>query len=449
MALAGSRGLEDMGVEDSEQVRTAAPQTLPPVHEAWLPREHSLHRPRHSKHQPTALTCALIFFCVPILLLIVGVRPEAIENRRLASFPSPADGWDFFTGLSPWATDYLPLRGDAVSIEDWVSRSLFGEPPPLGQQEQSSGPVQGPVSPPEGDRDGQESAGFPSVIEGKDGWLYLGDDVRRACQPKRSMDEVMGSLRKLRSVVEGSGRKFVLIVAPNKSTMVPEFLPDRYAGASCSREVRSEFWQRVVLEGGAIDVRSVLGPAAARVGSPLYSKSDSHWTFVGAIAMTASIAEHIEPGVTATWQVKPSTMTRRAGDLPPLIGRDDRDELRAYELAPDGQNVLSRLAARPFREPLDLNQAVTKGVVGSSVGMVADSFSLPATSYLAGGFSNLTIVHTDIVGGDPVRMGAMLASKDVVVVEAAERSLVGGVYPMLDDKVIDAIAAELAKRPLP
>jgi alginate O-acetyltransferase complex protein AlgJ len=433
-------------VNDSEQSRVATQQTLPPVHEAWLPREHSLHRPRHAKRQPTALICALVFFCTPLLLLILGVRPEAIENRKLASFPSLGDGWEFFARMSPWATDYLPLRGDAIGAEDWISRTLFGEPPPLGTQNKNQGP--GVVAPPasQDDRE-QQAAGFPTVIEGKDDWLYYGDDISLACKPDRPLDETIAAIGKLRAAVESSGRKFVLIVAPNKSTMVPEFLPDRYAGATCSREARSEFWQRIVVDSRAVDVRSVLYNGANNIGAPLYSKMDSHWTFAGAISMTAAIAEHIERGVTATWKVTPAKLTDRPGDLPPLLGQKSSDKLQSYDLAPDGQKVLSKLIYPTFNEPLEFTQPASKGVVTQSVGLVADSFTLPATPYLAAAFTNISIVHTELANADPGRMGAMLATKDVVVVEAAERSLVGGRYPLLTDNAINAIAAELAKAP--
>ena len=75
---------------------SARPQprrSLPPVHESWLPSEHPLHRPRHAIRQRTSLICAVVFFCTPLLLLLLGVRVPNIENRQLAAFPSPGDGW--------------------------------------------------------------------------------------------------------------------------------------------------------------------------------------------------------------------------------------------------------------------------------------------------------------------------------------------------------------------
>src|SRR5207248_2135985 len=112
---------------------------------------------------------------------------------------------------------------------------IFGEPPKLGDQGTNEGPVQGPVAPSEGDkdRDRVRAHGFPKVVEGSDGWMYLGYDMLGACLPEMPLNEVIDGLRRLRSVVESSGRKFVLVVAPDKTTMVPEHLPPNQIGDAC------------------------------------------------------------------------------------------------------------------------------------------------------------------------------------------------------------------------
>jgi len=118
------------------------------VHEAWLPAEHPLHRPRHGGRQRTALLSALVFFLVPVLAVSLGVRPAEFENRALAGFPTPTDGWGFFTGLPAWASDHLPFRDVAVRVVDGLSRGAFGESATLGPgTDGNAGPV-GPVAPP-------------------------------------------------------------------------------------------------------------------------------------------------------------------------------------------------------------------------------------------------------------------------------------------------------------
>lgn len=433
-------------------MRAESSSSLPPVHESELPTEHALYRPRHGERQRTALVSAAVFFCTPLLLLVLGVRPPAIENHELADFPTPADGWGLFTGLNPWATDHLPLRPQALDLANAVSRGLFGEAPPLGQGQgqPQQGPVQGPVAPPDPsdeDRERMREAGFPRVIEGSQGWMYLGYDMLGACLPEKPLDDVISSLQRLRDEVESSGRQFMLIVAPDKSTMVPNHLPTDYVGQKCASEARDAFWRRVLDDAGATDIRPSLEQAAKARGGPVYSKVDTHWNYEGGLVMTRLIAEEVQPGVTARWKATPANTVKRDGDLPPLLGQKAEFPMRTYELAPDGQTITSRRVDTGFRKPLELSQEQGEGVVGPSVGLIADSFTLLATPYLAGTFSDLTAIHSDTVGVDPASIGPLFEDKDVVVLEAAERSLLGGINPLLDRQTIDKIGDELRRNP--
>ncbi|TCO64582.1 alginate O-acetyltransferase AlgX-related protein [Actinocrispum wychmicini] len=423
-----------------------ARQSLPPVHEAWLPREHSLYRPRHGRHQRSSLICAIVFFCVPMLLLVIGIRPEAIENRKLVGFPALSAGWQFFTSFEPWAIDQLPLRAQAIALEDAISRGVFGEAPKLGERQDQSGPVASLPQATDPNIDRQKvQAGYPKVIEGSDGWYYLGNDVAGRCVPDQPLPQVVAALRKLRAVVEASGRKFLLVVPPNKTTMVPDHLPDNYVGKSCAAKAGQEFWLRMMREAGAIDLRPGLLATAAT--EPLYTKTDSHWTFDGALVMAKVLAEQIQPGVTDTWQVAPGREVTREGDIPPLIGRTGQLTVRTLELAPDGQFTAGHDVNSAFATPLRLVRSPGVGVVDPKVAVLADSFTQPVLPFLAAGFANTTVIHVDTAQRDPRQTGDLLAEQDVVVLEGVERTLVSGNNPILSPGVIDRIGAQLAAHP--
>jgi hypothetical protein len=426
------------------------PKSLPAVPESLLPREHALYRPRHSSRQRPALTMAVLFFCAPALLLIAGVRPAEFENRKLADFPSITDGWGFFTGLDRWAADHLPLRQQAVIAADAISRDVFGEPPKLKRETNVGGVVQAPVpapTPEPEDRDTPMPSDFPDVIEGRRGWLYLGEDVKGACQPAMSLDDVFARLRALRTAVESSGRKFVLVVAPNKSTAVPENLPTRYYGAECAAKTRDEFWRRLSTETGALDLRSDLSDAARRNGDPVYSRLDTHWTYEGGLVATRAIVERIRPGATKTWKVEEGDVVEVPGDLSRLLGRSENVVLKTHELAPGGDRSRSRAVAKPTDGPQRYVQLPGTGMVNTPVGMLGDSFSLYVLRDLVAPFADITLQNTDRVPKNPQQVASMLADKDVVVLEASERSLVGGLNPMLNQDVLGVIGAELAARP--
>ncbi|MGH3999755.1 MAG: alginate O-acetyltransferase AlgX-related protein, partial [Pseudonocardiaceae bacterium] len=321
------------------------------VHEAWLDREHPMPRRRQSGRQLIALICVGLFFLTPSIAWALGAQAAQFENRPLATFGDPRDGWTWLAGLPAWAADNLPFRDGAVQATEAVSRGIFGEPVPRTEPqftESQPGSLSEPQSAPLSRELGPQlgpgtmapavpaAQAFPSVIEGRDGWLYLGADVSGACLPSRSLDDTLDSLRRLRNVVETSGRRFVLVVAPDKTTMVPEHLPAEYVGRDCSAQARDEFWRRVVAEAGAIDLRPTLGEIARRKGSPAYYPADTHWSQEGGLAMTYALADQVQAGITRTWQLAPAGLISWPDDISPLIGRSGEREIATYSLAPAG-----------------------------------------------------------------------------------------------------------------
>lgn len=411
------------------------------MHEAWLPKEHPLHRPRHAKRQLTALLCALVFFTAPVISWVFGARPQPLENRPMAEFPSITDGWGFFTGLGPWATDHLPFRQQAIQSVDGVSRFVFQEPARLSEGSRSA--LARPGEQPELDENV-----FPPVIEGKDGWLFLGHDISYRCVPRMDLDRVIAGLRRWRDVVEASGRKFVLVIAPDKSTLYPEYLPDEYAGQECAGKAAEEFWRRVPEETGALDMRPLLRQVAERNQRPVYHDIDTHWTHDGGVAMTYLLAEQLHPGITRTWRLWPGRSYPHSADIPDLLGQDRTVQIDSYALAPDGgeDNTVSKPS--DFHTPLHLESPAKPGMITGRVRMVGDSFTQFATPYLGAAFTDITVTHPNNPALDPQGTGQLLAEGETVVLELSERFVVGGRYAMLDTAVADEVGAVLAAHPV-
>ncbi|WP_245267022.1 alginate O-acetyltransferase AlgX-related protein [Saccharomonospora piscinae] len=421
---------------------------LPPTPESWLPHEHNLYRPRHSARQRTALVCAIVFFLAPALSFVVGVRAQPFENRELHEFPSLADGWGFFTGFAGWATDHLPLREAGVSAADAVSTGLFGDPP--GTQ---SGARSGTVGvEPDGQTEQPDTPYdlYPEVIPGDDGWLFYGEDVIAKCFPVMNVDRIVAALNDLRRAVEASGRQFVLVIAPDKTTMRPQHLPDDYLGKDCATERGREFWRRVPAETGAIDLRPLLPQTGQRLGDEMYDTGDSHWTFGGGFALTHAVAEQISPGITETWEIEKTGRRGWPADLHRMLGQDEQRDLQEYALAPDGGQDTTRYLASDFRTPLRTQQFgdPVPGVHQGTVGVVADSFTQFASPFLVATNRDLVITHSDTIAqGTPQRIAELLGDRDVVVFEFVERILSGGGSSLLRDDVIDSVARALADNP--
>ncbi|WP_410562609.1 alginate O-acetyltransferase AlgX-related protein [Amycolatopsis sp. cmx-4-61] len=428
--------------------QSPADAKLPQTPESWLPKEHNLYRPRHSSRQRTALTCAIVFFLAPVLLWVAGVQPTAFENRPLRPFPSLGDGWNFFPELTGWATDHLPLRQAGVQAADQIGTGVFGDPPGSGQ-----GTNHGTVGVDQGQSGTGDVPGYvyPQVIPGKDGWLYLGEDVNAKCRPVMDLDHVVSALRRLRAAVESSGRKFVLVFAPDKYTQEPSHLPDDYVGKTCAQARTTGFWSRVPRETGGLDLRPALADAQQRLGRPLYDPNDTHWSYDGGLVMTYALGQAIAPGSTVNWRAAPNGVRPWPADLARLLGRSEQRSLPTYSLSTDGGQDRARYIASDFRSPLRLTQpdgARPAGSLRPNIGIVADSFTQFATPFLAATCQDVTIVHSDTVGQSNVdQLAELFADRDVVTFEFVERSVTGGSSALLRDQTIDELAKALARHP--
>ncbi|MPZ81358.1 MAG: hypothetical protein GEV28_13530 [Actinophytocola sp.] len=427
---------------------------MPPLHEAWLPREHSLHRPRHGGRQLTALVCALVFFTAPTCMWVFGMRPVELENHQVAGFPSVLDGWGFLTRMDPWATENLVFRADAIQAADWVSRTFFGEAAPYDQGGGApSGPLPGsPDEPPPGGESGdpsgdQDSAGYRRVIEGDDGWMYLGLDVTNKCRPKQPVDRSIAQLTALRDAVESSGRKFMLVAVPDKTTMVPEHLPDNYPGKTCAREATPELWRDLAVA-RAIDMRPPLQSASEQLDRPVYFPLDSHWTDEGALTMVRQVADRLEPGVSANWRITRGETRTANADLPPLIGKQGENKSTGFHLLPDGETDRTGPHLKDPRKPIRRTSEPIEGMVDRPTLLLGDSFMLPASAYLSAAFSDITQLYYNTVESDPGLVASTMADSEVVVFEIVERNIALGTPAMLDPAFIERVRQELQKHPI-
>lgn len=425
---------------------------LPPIHESVLPREHPLYRPRHGGRQRAAVISAVIFFLAPAIAFVFGVRPQAFENHRLASFPSVAAGWGFFTELPGWAIDNLPLREVGVRAEAGISQSVFGEPPDYSGTDRQSGAGGSPLGPLGSTAQGNVSNDYSQVIAGTDGWLYLTQDMTAKCAPTRPLSATIGALRQLRAAIEASGRSLVLVVAPDKSTVVPQYLPADYLDKQCAAAVAQTFWTEVTRDDGAVDLRAGLTGLTSVERRPAYYPQDTHWTDLGALYMLRRVVDTIAPGTTSSWTTRQATVTRFPSDLSAMTAEPGDNTEITYHLSPDGGADQTLAPPATLDTPLLINRAATAGMITTPTAILGDSFLDPALRYLPAAFSDATaFTYGGLSGNDAAAQSveSVLAAGRVIVIEVVERSLTGGTAPFLQPDVIASIRTYLAAHPAP
>lgn len=390
-------------------------------------------RVRRRPRRFVILVVGLVFLFTPAAAYLSGVRATEIENRPLTAFPSPSTGWAFFPAVTTWATDHLPLRGLAVSANARVSQDVFGEAPRL-----TTAPPAGAAGPVTGGRPPGERS-YPAVLEGRDGWLFLGDDLAAACAPQVPLEQTLDGLARLGDLVTAAGKTWVVTVAPDKSTANPDRLPEAYVGDDCSPEAKDAFWASVRQRAlpGYVDLKGPLEQARRADGEDLYRPSDTHWGPGGAKVYAQQVADALDP---ALWRTSTPTRTapvRQDGDLAGLLGTPRQDAVPGWEVVRPG--VVVRRA-----DEAGLASTTTGAPLWTAPTLVVgDSFTKASIPQLAPLFADARLVPASLAEDDADALVAALLAADAVVLELVERSVAAGGLAITAPAFLDELARAL------
>jgi hypothetical protein len=207
----------------------------------------------------------LVILCFPLVDGFFSIAPKSrlVEKRKLARKP------DFrFDAISlyprhytPFYNDHFTLRSQLIFWNNLLKLKLFGV------------------------------SAVPKVLVGKHGWLFMDKlvirpgtiDSFRSIHPFRTeeLEQWKRLLEERKEWLAARGIFYLFIIAPNKNTIYPEFMPD------CIRKVhpQSRMDQLVeYLEQNStvpfLDLRKVLINAKNKY--PVYSRTDTHWNDYGA-----------------------------------------------------------------------------------------------------------------------------------------------------------------------
>lgn len=174
------------------------------------------------------------------------------------------------------------------------------------------------------------------VIIGKEDWLYLGDEYRQTLTVTRygATEHYTDMVKKIGTATKAwdqwlkskGVQQFHIMIAANKSTIYPEFLPDWMQSATHSV---TDMLLANVSQELYIDTRSALKNAKSRFSEPLYYKTDTHWNSLGAsVAFRAFTTELAHTNTSLHWlsgqQIPISKVEKRSGgDLLTFLRMND------------------------------------------------------------------------------------------------------------------------------
>jgi alginate O-acetyltransferase complex protein AlgJ len=275
---------------------------------------------------------------------------------------------------------------------------------------------------------------YPSMIVGKDGWLfYIGNksiqDYQRTLHLKTKkllgFESALVSLEK--AVVENGGR-LIVIIAPDKSTIYPQYMPDNIPilGQESRTDQFLEFMQQKN-DIKVIDLRPAL--IQASLSNQVYYKTDSHWNCLGAYSGYQEIISEISAyfpelqaySVDDFEMVLSNSSTR---DIPRMMGLSGEEEV--FSLIP-------KFPASPFEVKYESegNDKGPRVVVNSgqssqpSVLLFHDSFYTNAC--MAGlfelHFSRVASIPSASINIQDYMQLIRGEKPDIVIVEFVERNI--------------------------
>jgi acetyltransferase AlgX (SGNH hydrolase-like protein) len=372
----------------------------------------------------------------------IWVRPPAIQENRILA-PKPA--WPhhlsefraFRTESDAYVADHFPIRPQLIGALNRL-RMLVGV------------------------------SGSKRVIIGRDGWLFYDDDTHLGSargDPPMPMPETRTWLMALAGRTEAlraRGIPYLVVAAPVKETIYPQFGPAWFPGPSLNRPtVRLA---RLAAQTGAGEVLYLHDPVAAatRAGQKTYSLHDTHWTGYGAYAGYAALLSRLH-AMGITDPPKPMSDFEFAKPGNPRLPRDLALMLGVASFVhidfPHIENPAgtARMTTTYLTEKQDWTapQVVDTGEVGKpTLLMTRDSFSNELSPMLLPHFSRIVLAHNQDGAWRPDLIDRY--KPDIVIIEVVEHGLrvSMGDAPAASpeaiariDKVLSALAPPTAPAP--
>jgi hypothetical protein len=290
----------------------------------------------------------LALLLVPLLPPAAGLpewAPLAGVEQEIGREALTARSWwsgAFQQSFEAWFARRLPLRAHLVRTDNQANLSLFG----------------------------RVRTGGTAISIGRENWLYEQVYVRPYNRPARTdpagVEENVGALRRLRDLLERRGVALVLVIAPSKAEIYPEYLtPELTRGRIARRSPYELMAPRLAAAGlDLVDGHRLFLEERARGGALLFARGGTHWNHYGASLVVGRILAALE--------------RRRPGRFVQLQLRGARVDDEVWSTDNDLGELLNVWHRAPFRGP-QTHPVLERAAAGRELPrllFVGDSFSL-------------------------------------------------------------------------
>ena len=365
------------------------------------------------------LSAAVIF--TPICLgPLIGT--SELQTNSGVERPSPSLDFDYPGNLSRWLAEHAVLKNQAIRLDGEIDRLVFGE-------EASAGSVS------------------PRVIEGRAGVAFIADAFNEACNAHIETSKLIERLKMLSEVIQKSGREFNLIVSPDKSTVLSDFLPPKFDLKNCFESYNENFWTSLGDSGiqGFIDLRDKLINARTERRELLFKRRDTHWDNAGGLVAAKAVVDSLAPGIWDEESVTFLGLVEEIGDLDVISGGTKVDQVPSYSLQrprdvavrSEAVSLNNKIVGRKFH-----SESGKSSLIPGKTLIFGDSFSEAAEPFYLSYFENATLVRLHDFSPELFREQIKIA--DRVIVWSVERSFAYRVaYDWGTVEFISSLASEL------
>jgi hypothetical protein len=362
--------------------------------------------------------CASCLFIAPGVANVAGISSPPPQNREPAEAPALTDGWEYVRQLGAFVNDRLALRDRSLKVDSFIDRNIFKEQPAFG------------------------GSATPQVLEGEDGYLFLKDAFDAACNGHGTPQSIAENVKRFAEIVQRSGREVVISIAPDKSSVLVDKLPEKNLQADCHRKHQEQFWKSLgdAKIPGYVDLRTALKREVEKNRRPLYFRQDSHWNQEGSLVGVKQVVERFQSNLWDESAVVFTGVTPYTGDLEAMRGGTKIDETSNFGVMRSQVEVVTpQNETQPvgYRQVSQMSGSIGRLVEGETL-MMYDSFGMAAIEQVVPYFQTLKTVHFEDFNSD--KWIEMIRSADNILFMCVERAMGYRLtYDMGNSKFLDAL----------
>lgn len=205
---------------------------------------------------------------LPIVMIPFIDVSSTSENRKLSEKPSivNSDG-DFNSEWSSefetYLSEHFAFRQVLVTLNSLVLSDLF------------------------------KSSSNEKVIVGKNDWLFFASTVddytSNNTMSARKLNNTLKTISLMQEYADSKGSKFIFLIAPNKNSVYPEYMPYQYIEG---KEKNNRELLLSKMDDYSINSLDITG--LFKSSDDLYHTRDSHWTNKGALLVYNSVMDMFE-----------------------------------------------------------------------------------------------------------------------------------------------------------